>query len=244
MRIAVLGAGGVGGYFGGRLARAGHDVTFVARGAHLAALREQGLAVESVAGDFVVAPVTATDDTSGVGAVDVVVLCVKTWQLPAAIEALPPLVGRGASGRGVSPRPRHTRPRVGVPGPNPLVVPSRDLNSSSYRACGRCGWAGSVEVAARVRMWRPVGAKPCVAGRGGGRVLARPGCPLLRAPIVHARGRSHPRRGRAPSTELSPDVGEESSGGDTARRIFPRAEARPARANPQESQKSQGPDGL
>jgi 2-dehydropantoate 2-reductase len=95
MRIAVLGAGGVGGYFGGRLARAGHDVTFVARGAHLAALREQGLAVESVAGDFVVAPVTATDDTSGVGAVDVVVLCVKTWQLPAAIEALPPLVGRG-----------------------------------------------------------------------------------------------------------------------------------------------------
>ena len=95
VRIAVMGAGGVGGYFGGRLAREGHEVTFVARGAHLAAMREHGLAIESVAGDFVIAPVTATDDTSGVGAVDVVLLCVKTWQLPAAIAALPPLVGAG-----------------------------------------------------------------------------------------------------------------------------------------------------
>jgi 2-dehydropantoate 2-reductase len=94
MRIAVLGAGGVGGYFGAG-SRAGHDVPFVARGAHLAALREQGLAVESIAGDFVVAPVTATDDTSGVGAMDVVVLGVKTCQLPPAIAALPPLVGLG-----------------------------------------------------------------------------------------------------------------------------------------------------
>jgi hypothetical protein len=128
---------------------------------------------------------------------------------------------RRASGRGVSSRPRHTRPRVGVPGPGPLVVLPRDLNSSSYRACGRCGSAGSVEVAARVRMWRPVGAKRCVGGRGGGRGPAGRRCPLVRAPVVHARGPSHPRRGRAPSTELSPDVGEESSGGDTARREFP-----------------------
>lgn len=95
MRIAVLGAGGVGGYFGGRLASAGHEVVFVARGAHLEAMRRQGLVVDSVAGDFVVTPVRATDDTTTVGPVEIVLLCVKTWQLPAAVEALPPLVGDG-----------------------------------------------------------------------------------------------------------------------------------------------------
>ena len=62
MRIAVFGAGGVGGYFGGRLAQAGEDVTFIARGAHLQALQTQGLRVDSVLGDFVVQPVQATDD--------------------------------------------------------------------------------------------------------------------------------------------------------------------------------------
>jgi 2-dehydropantoate 2-reductase len=93
LKIAVIGAGGVGGYFGGRLAAAGHDVSFVARGEHLAALRRDGLAVTSVAGDFTVAPVRATDDTTELGVVDFVLLGVKTWQLEPAITALKPLVG-------------------------------------------------------------------------------------------------------------------------------------------------------
>jgi 2-dehydropantoate 2-reductase len=69
MRIAVFGVGGVGGYFGGRLAQAGEDVVFIARGAHLQALQTQGLRVESVLGDFVVQPVQATDDPRHAGVI-------------------------------------------------------------------------------------------------------------------------------------------------------------------------------
>lgn len=93
MRIAVIGVGGIGGYFGGRLAAGGQDVVFVARGGHLAAIQREGLSVASVAGDFTVAPAKATHDTSDIGAVDVVMLCVKTWQVASAIESLPPLLG-------------------------------------------------------------------------------------------------------------------------------------------------------
>jgi 2-dehydropantoate 2-reductase len=93
LKIAVIGTGGVGGYFGGRLAMAGHDVSFVARGEHLAALKRDGLIVASVAGDFTVAPARATDDTAEIGEVDFVLLAVKTWQLEPAIAALKPLVG-------------------------------------------------------------------------------------------------------------------------------------------------------
>jgi 2-dehydropantoate 2-reductase len=92
MRIAVYGAGGVGGYFGGRLAQAGADVHFIARGAHLQALREQGLRVRSVTGDFEVrAP--ATDDPADVGSCDFVLFCVKTFDTDAAAARLGPLVG-------------------------------------------------------------------------------------------------------------------------------------------------------
>jgi 2-dehydropantoate 2-reductase len=93
MRIAVLGTGGIGGYFGGRLAASGHDVTFVARGPHLEAIRERGLQVTSTAGDFAVHPASATDDPTAVGEVDVVLLAVKTWQLPPVLRTLPSLVG-------------------------------------------------------------------------------------------------------------------------------------------------------
>ncbi|WP_323095446.1 2-dehydropantoate 2-reductase [Intrasporangium sp. YIM S08009] len=93
MRIAVLGTGGIGGYFGGRLAASGHDVTFVARGAHLEAIRDRGLQVTSVAGDFTVQSARATDDPTTVGVVDAVLLAVKTWQLPPVLETLPSLVG-------------------------------------------------------------------------------------------------------------------------------------------------------
>ena len=74
MRIAILGSGGVGGYFGGRLAQSGNDVTFIARGGHLRALRSTGLRVDSIKGDFTVSPVLATDDPTQVNNVDVVIL--------------------------------------------------------------------------------------------------------------------------------------------------------------------------
>ena len=91
MRIAVFGTGGVGGYFGGRLAQAGEEVVFIARGDHLAAMLKQGLKVDSVNGDFLVKPVQATDDPERVGRVDVVL--VKAWQVPDAAEAIRPMMG-------------------------------------------------------------------------------------------------------------------------------------------------------
>ncbi|MBW2482991.1 MAG: 2-dehydropantoate 2-reductase [Deltaproteobacteria bacterium] len=93
MRFAIFGVGAIGGYFGGRLAQAGEEVTFIARGEHLEALRAKGLRVDSINGDFVLPAVTATDDPSRIGAVDVVLVGVKTWQVPAAAESMRPLLG-------------------------------------------------------------------------------------------------------------------------------------------------------
>jgi 2-dehydropantoate 2-reductase len=93
MRIAVVGTGGVGAYFGGRLSEAGESVAFVARGAHLAAMRASGLRVDSVAGDFVLSPVEATDDPASIGPVDVVLVAVKAWQVRETAATLGPLLG-------------------------------------------------------------------------------------------------------------------------------------------------------
>jgi 2-dehydropantoate 2-reductase len=93
MRIAVMGAGGTGGYFGGLLARAGEDVTFIARGPHLDAIRARGLHVRSrLAGDFTVRP-QATDDPRGLGPVDLILFCVKSYSTAEAAEKIRPLVG-------------------------------------------------------------------------------------------------------------------------------------------------------
>jgi len=92
VRIAIIGAGGVGGYFGARLQAAGADVVFVARGTHLAALRERGLRLESPKGDLQLARVNATDNAAAVGAVDVVLLTVKMYDLDAAARMVAPLV--------------------------------------------------------------------------------------------------------------------------------------------------------
>ena len=84
MRIVIIGAGGTGGYFGGLLARAGEDVTFLARGTQLEALRTRGLTVKSrLAGTFSL-PVHATNDPQEIGAVDLVLFCVKTYDTEAA----------------------------------------------------------------------------------------------------------------------------------------------------------------
>lgn len=93
MRIAVFGAGSVGGYFGGRLAQAGEDVVFISRGEHLKAIRSDGLRVESSEGDFFLRPARATEDPATVGPVDAVLVCVKAWQVPQAAEAMRPMIG-------------------------------------------------------------------------------------------------------------------------------------------------------
>src|ERR671917_1566829 len=92
MRIAVVGAGGTGGYFGGLLARAGQDVTFIARGSNLQAMRARGLTLESrLAGTFTL-PVRATDNPTEVAPVDLILFCVKTYDTDAAAESIRPLI--------------------------------------------------------------------------------------------------------------------------------------------------------
>jgi 2-dehydropantoate 2-reductase len=93
MRIAVVGAGGVGAGFGAALAKAGADVTFIARGAHLAAMKSAGLKVQSPRGDTHLAPTQATDDPASIGAVDFVLFCVKLWDVESAGQAIKPLIG-------------------------------------------------------------------------------------------------------------------------------------------------------
>lgn len=92
-----MGTGGVGGYFGGRLAEGGEDVTFIARGAHLAAIRDRGLRIESARGDVVIKPTAATDDPGQVGPVDIVLFCVKLWDVEAAARSVRPMVGPGTA---------------------------------------------------------------------------------------------------------------------------------------------------
>src|SRR5512146_2077874 len=95
MRIAVMGTGGVGGYFGARLAQAGNDVAFVARGAHLAAMRTRGLAVKSANGDVHLPRPTVTDDPATLPPVDAVLFAVKLWDTERAAEQVRPLVANG-----------------------------------------------------------------------------------------------------------------------------------------------------
>ena len=92
MKIAVMGAGGIGGCYGGLLAQAGNDVTLIARGAHLAAIKEKGLQLIQPEGDFTVA-VAATDDPSQVGPVELVIFSVKAHQNSIAIPLIEPLIG-------------------------------------------------------------------------------------------------------------------------------------------------------
>ncbi len=92
MKIAIIGTGGVGGYFGGKLAKAGYDVTFLARGAHLKAIKENGLTVKSIQGDFTLDNVKITDRMDTIGLTDLVILCVKAWQVGDISKELIPLL--------------------------------------------------------------------------------------------------------------------------------------------------------
>jgi 2-dehydropantoate 2-reductase len=93
MKILVMGTGGVGGYYGGLLAQQGNDVTFIARGAHLDAIRTNGLKIKSIHGDFNVTPAQATDNPAEVGPVDLVLFSVKTYHTDEAAQAIRPAIG-------------------------------------------------------------------------------------------------------------------------------------------------------
>ena len=92
MKVAVYGAGGVGAYFGGRLLEAGVEVSFVARGEHLQAIKQHGLRVDSINGDFLLQPKIVTANPAEIGAVDLVLVCVKGWQVAEAARAMQPLI--------------------------------------------------------------------------------------------------------------------------------------------------------
>ena len=93
MRIAIVGTGGVGAGYGAALAKAGADVTFIARGAHLAAMERDGLRVQSQRGDIHLVPTQATDNSAEIGKVDFVLFCVKLWDVESAGESIKPLIG-------------------------------------------------------------------------------------------------------------------------------------------------------
>jgi len=93
MEILVYGIGGVGGYFGGKLANAGFNVSMIARGEHLKAIQKNGLEVESINGNFKVKPKMATSDTSEVPTPDLVILGIKSWQIPSVAAELKPIIG-------------------------------------------------------------------------------------------------------------------------------------------------------
>ena len=94
MKIIVMGTGGVGGYYGAMLAKQGHDVTFVARGAHLKAIQENGLQVKSIFGDFHLKPAKATDNPAQTGPVDLILICTKTYDTDDAVQKIKPIVGK------------------------------------------------------------------------------------------------------------------------------------------------------
>ncbi|HEY5862010.1 MAG TPA: 2-dehydropantoate 2-reductase, partial [Casimicrobiaceae bacterium] len=160
MRIAVMGTGGVGGYFGAKLAAAGNDVTFIARGAHLAALRERGLRIESGTSPLHLTDVQATDNPKSVVPVDIVMFCVKLWDVEQAASQIESLVSTGGAA---------------IPFQNGLVAPE-----VLERVLGPAHVLGGVAyIAATIR-------EPGVIAHTGTmarlRVGAFPGGPVERAP--------------------------------------------------------------
>ncbi len=97
MRVAVMGAGAIGGYYGGRLAQAGHDVAFITRGEHLRAIQAGGLKLVGAAGDAVITSAQATDDPTGLAPADIVLFCVKLFDTEDAARAIAPLLSKGGA---------------------------------------------------------------------------------------------------------------------------------------------------
>lgn len=97
MKIAIIGTGGVGGYFGGKLAMAGSDVTFLARGEHLKALQQNGLRIKSIKGDFKIDPIKVTDNIKTIGFADLVIIALKSWQIKEIITDLIEIVNQNTT---------------------------------------------------------------------------------------------------------------------------------------------------
>jgi 2-dehydropantoate 2-reductase len=173
MRIAVYGVGAVGGYYGGRLAEAGHDVTFIARGAHLAAMRRDGLQVLSPAGDFTIRPAQATDDPASVGPVDAVILGVKTWQVHDAAVAMRPMIGAGTIVVSL---------QNGVDSPGILA----DVLGKAHALAGTCSISALIEAPGRIRH---ASVPPSIQfGPIDPRDRAPASCEALRAAFASAKG--------------------------------------------------------
>ncbi len=159
MRIAVMGAGGVGGYFGARLAAGGHDVAFVARGVHLAAMRERGLEVRSANGDIHLPRPRATDDPRTLEPVDAVLFTVKLWDTEDAARRVAPLVAQGGV---VIPLQNgvESMARIGA-----IVEPERVLGGTAHIAAtiGAPGVIAHTGTMARLRFGAASGDAPPVA---------------------------------------------------------------------------------
>ena len=133
MQIAVLGSGGIGGYYGALLAKTGHDVVFIARGTHLEALQRQGLTVRTPEGSSTL-PVMAVADTSGVGSVDLVLFCVKSYDTEPAALALPPLMGRETAVLTLQNGVDNVEAIASVVGSSERCCPARSMSRSSSPA--------------------------------------------------------------------------------------------------------------
>jgi len=171
MRFAIFGSGAVGGYFGARLAKAGEDVTFIARGGHLKAMQGHGLRVDSLAGHFSLDTVNATDKPGEVGEVDVILVGVKAWQVPEAAEAMRPMVGINT---------------YVVPLQNGVEAPSQlaKVLGEAHVLGGLCGLIASVEQPGHLRH---TGAEPFITfGEMDNRVTER--VKKLQLAIDHAGG--------------------------------------------------------
>ena len=159
MRIAMMGSGGVGGYFGARLAHAGHDVTFIARGRHLAAMRTKGLHISSGTGDLHLSQPKATDDPSMITPVDVVFFAVKLWDTEDAARRIATLLARGGVvipfQNGVE-----SMPRIGA-----IVGPERVLGGTAHIAAsiGEPGVIVHLGTMQRIRIGSARGEPPPVA---------------------------------------------------------------------------------
>jgi 2-dehydropantoate 2-reductase len=170
MKIAMMGSGGVGGFFGGRLAHAGYDVSFIARGSHLAAMREHGLVIESEPqGDIRLSKVRVTDDPAKLGRADLVILSVKLWDTETAAKQIEPLVG----------------PDTGVLSLQNGVIKDDILRRAFGEAAVMGGVAYVATTVARPGVIRQTGTmQRIVLGEYGGRTSAR--ATFLHEALLHA----------------------------------------------------------
>jgi 2-dehydropantoate 2-reductase len=169
MRIAVVGVGGLGGYLGGRLAHTGQDVTFLARGERLRALQEAGLRVRAPDGEFLIQPVQATDNPAAVGPVDLVLFCVKTYDVIPAAEQIHPLVGPQTALLPVQNGIEHIEPLRTILGHNAVLGGMVLLNAHSLAP-------GVIE--------RPGGPNRLELGELGGELSAR--CSAIGEALIQA----------------------------------------------------------